>query len=250
MSRKKKGILHIEPDGYGCNIFLRAPEIDSEQEVSFYDFFPRRPALAMLAAVYNDLLHSWWDISLDNYGIITHDFDDYKALQIVAMPEISEEEKERLEGFIELAEEVADDMDGVAFDPENNIVMAGSERQLLNFLKEFTDSAELVLRPPGIENPAGHFAANLDDGGLGEDYESWQDYAREGLQYAWIMAALPEQSYVNREHLLGDVYRQLFSLTFDFKRIEAMVSKHEAEKAGQKTQQNVIGGRAMIFYCH
>jgi len=239
------GEIELEPDSYGCNIYLHEPDIDTDNAVTFYEFIARRPVTAMLAAVYNDYIHGFWDVDYESYGLVAHNFHNHKGLQIVPNPDITPDEKEKLDNFLELVEEVAEDFNGLEYNPETMEVAARTERILLSFLEAFADSAELDLEPPDVADPEKHHAEYG-----GDDEASWQEYAATSLQEAWIFAAMPERNYISHDHLLREAYHRAYTMPYDFKRIEAMISQNEAAQHGQARAEPEPGGRAFVFYRH
>ncbi|GEM_PF-2413511 len=236
-------VREIKLDGFGSNIFLKTAEAGFDPDVTFYRFFPSRPVMAMLASVCNDLLLGMWKLPTDAYGIIAHDFKDYKGLEIVPNSSLKKEERDAFEHFIEMLKDAASESGDISFDPDLRLIVAPSERALLHFLMYFEDCAGAMLASDNEE-------PDEDETFEEDDDENWQKVAAQCLKEAWAMAALPERSYISREHLLSEIYEMQINRCYDFDRIEAMIERNESTKAGVKPGEADPAERHLIFHLH
>src|SRR5690606_16882346 len=122
-----------------------------------------------------------------NFAVIAHDFKAYKGLALIPAPDITPEEKEAYDQFIELLEEqVVESAGGIEFDAEAGLLKGRTERELLTFLRTLAEDLEWSTNSETLNDPAAHHAMIMEElAESGEEADgSWRDGASDALQEA------------------------------------------------------------------
>lgn len=218
----------MDADGFGDNLFLLKEGEDAVQEdMDYWQIFRESQSMAMMAMIMSEVIALYYDVPVENFGIVMHDRGNYFGLQLGIGDEVPQELQEKFADFLDDVEEFCDGNGNAQFDEDTNLISAPSKDDLLTWLREFCDAAEVEIHPDIFDDPEGVEEMFTEE--YGEQHD-WRDVAEQSLKMAWVMAVLPEKIYGSRDALLKDAYRIRRNLAYNFEQVEAAISREQFTK--------------------
>ena len=200
-------MLIMEADGFGDNLFLLQADEDTVQEnMDYWQMFRESQPMTIMGSILSEVIALYYDVPIENFGIVMHDRGNYFGLQLGIGDEVSQELQQKFADFLDDVEEFCDGNGNAQFDEDTNLISAPSKDDLLIWLREFCNAADVEIHPDIFEDPEGVEEMFTEE--YGEKNE-WRDVAEQSLKMAWVMAVLPEKIYGSRDALLTSVKSSL-----------------------------------------
>ncbi|HIF25351.1 MAG TPA: hypothetical protein EYG18_10580 [Micavibrio sp.] len=230
-------MLIMEADGFGDNLFLLKADEDTVQEnMDYWQMFRESQPMTIMGSILSEVIALYYDVPIENFGIVMHDRGNYFGLQLGIGDEVSQELQQKFADFLDDVEEFCDGNGNAQFDEDTNLISAPSKDDLLIWLREFCDAADVEIHPDIFEDPEEVEEMFTEE--YGEKNE-WRDVAEQSLKMAWVMAVLPEKIYGSRDALLKDAYRIRRNMAYNFEQVEAAISKEQFTKMDKPYPSNV-----------
>ena len=230
-------MLIMEADGFGDNLFLLKADEDTVQEnMDYWQMFRESQPMTIMGSILSEVIALYYDVPIENFGIVMHDRGIYFGLQLGIGDEVSQELQQKFADFLDDVEEFCDGNGNAQFDEDTNLISAPSKDDLLIWLREFCNAADVEIHPDIFEDPEGVEEMFTEE--YGEKNE-WRDVAEQSLKMAWVMAVLPEKIYGSRDALLKDAYRIRRNMAYNFEQVEAAISKEQFTKMDKPYPSNV-----------
>lgn len=230
-------MLIMEADGFGDNLFLLKADEDTVQEnMDYWQMFRESQPMTIMGSILSEVIALYYDVPIENFGIVMHDRGNYFGLQLGIGDEVSQKLQQKFADFLDDVEEFCDGNGNAQFDEDTNLISAPSKDDLLIWLREFCDAADVKIHPDIFEDPEGVEEMFTEE--YGEKNE-WRDVAEQSLKMAWVMAVLPEKIYGSRDALLKDAYRIRRNMAYNFEQVEAAISKEQFTKMDKPYPSNV-----------
>ena len=230
-------MLIMEADGFGGNIYLlKAGQSTVQEDMEYWQMFREAQSMTMMGMILSEVIFLYYDVPIENFGIVMHDRGNYFGLQLGIGQDVPQEIQEKFSEFIDDVEAFCDGNGNAQFDEDTDLISAPSKDDLLIWLREFCDAAQVEIHPDIFEDPEDVQEMFAEKYGNKED---WREVAEQSLKMAWVMAVLPEKIYGSRDALLKDAYRIRRNMAYNFEQVEAAISKELFTKMDKPYPSNM-----------